>query len=1012
MRFHLLGRVAVGTDGGHFALPKGRKQRLLLAALLLHAPRVASSDRLCDILWGGSQPDDPAAALRTQISRCRAFLREAGADPETLRSEPYGYRMAIEPIAVDAGRLELLLRRAADLAPGREKAELLDEALGLWGGDPYEEFADLTPFLGEVTRLREIRAGAREARVECLLAENRLSEALAAAEELVREDPLRERPRALLMQALYQAGRQHEALACFQEYRRQLADELGLDPSPALRQLESEILRHEHVPLSPRAVIALRTHSTDVVETAPDADHPAATAATEPAGGAVPAVPYPPPPVPLTRLIGREAEMNTVRRLLDSGRLLTLTGAGGSGKTRLALEIAAQVRGTAGRGVAWVGLEGLADPELLAQDVAAALGISEHPELAAEANLLRVLGSQELLLCLDNCEHLIDGCARLVEALLLACPAVSILTTSREPLGVRGELTWPVPPLPVPPADLDDPEALQQFAAVRLFVERASEADPSLRLTRENAGAVAQICCRLDGIPLALELAAARVRAMSVAQLADRLDRRFHLLTAGSRTALPRHQTLRAAIDWSYRLLPEPERQLLDRLSVFAGGFTLEAVESVCSDAETEDSGSVLEAFTALVDKSLVVALGPGGSDQYRLLETIRAFARERLQERGEDDDLRQRHAAYFTALAEAAEPHLLGGRRREWVDRLSGEQDNLRAALHRTRADPRTASLHVRLAASLWWIWHAEGQVTEARAWIEQALLLPEASAPGPIRAKLLYGGAMASWLGGDHERAKVRAEEGLELARALGNDRALTRALSVHAWLLRDYGETEAAARFADECVDIARRGNVTPTELAFGLWLQGSVHFTAGDFDVARAAQEEAATIWRSEGTRWGLSQVLHGLAIIALVRGELDEAGRLCREAVAELRRERDAYWICRTLEGLAAVLARQGSFDRAARLLGAAEALREPIGTPLLAFETPRYEQTVALLRERMSAADFAAAWADGRAWSLEQALAYALAEESTHGAHRSGSAVLSSLSAPRNAPITTSNLAS
>jgi DNA-binding SARP family transcriptional activator len=258
MRYHVLGRVAVGTGGGEVALPKGRKQRLLLAALLLHAPRIASVDRLCEILWGDSQPEDPAAALRTQISRCRAFLREAGADPEALHSEPYGYRMAVEPTDVDAGQLELLLRRAADLAPGREKATLLEEALALWRGDPFEEFVDLTAFLGEVTRLRELRSGARESRVECLLAEARVSEALAAAEELVGEDPLRERPRALLMQALYQAGRQHEALACFQEYRRQLADELGLDPSPALRQLEGEILKHDR-PATPVVPVAYLT---------------------------------------------------------------------------------------------------------------------------------------------------------------------------------------------------------------------------------------------------------------------------------------------------------------------------------------------------------------------------------------------------------------------------------------------------------------------------------------------------------------------------------------------------------------------------------------------------------------------------------------------------------------------------------------------------------------------------------------------------------------------------------
>jgi predicted ATPase/DNA-binding SARP family transcriptional activator len=980
--YSILGHVAISTGLGEIRLPKGRKQRLLLAALLLHAPRIVSTDRLCEILWGAHQPEDPEASLRTQVSRLRAFLRETGKDSEAIRSAVFGYRLLIEPEVLDAGRFELLLRRARALE-GAAKLALLDEALALWRGEPFEEFADLEVFLGETTRLRELHAGAREARVECLLAAGRISEALAAVEELVYADPLRERPRALLMEALYRAGRQHDALSSFQQYRRLLSDELGLDPSPALRRLESEILRHERetVVLSPEATVRLRQRSPS---RSSDEDRSDPGTGAEAVPGIARDPTHAPPPVPLTRLIGRETEMASVRRLLQSTRLLTLTGAGGSGKTRLALELAAHIHADAEIKVAWVGLEGLADARLLSQEVAAQLGVREQPGRTAEEVLLQLLEPRRLLLCVDNCEHLIAACAHLVERLLGRLPRLTILTTSREPLGIPGELTWPVPPLPVPNEDTEDPDLLRECAAVRLFAERASAADPRFEVSRRNARSVAQVCRRLDGMPLALELAAARVRTMPVEEIVARLDRRFLLLNAGSRTALPRHQTLRAAIDWSYELLSEPERQLLEQLSVFAGGFTLSQVEAVC-ESRDDAAGQILDMFAALVDKSLVIAKGEQRPDRYRLLETIREYARERLEQRGEGASVRQRHAAYFTALAEEAEPNLLGGRRREWIDRLSMEQDNLRAALHWTRSEPGAASLHLRLAAALWWTWHAQGHISEARDWTERALLLPEASQPGLLRARVLYGAAMACWIGGEDALARRRAEEGLELARSLDDARTLTRALSICAWMLREAGDLASAIRLADECVVVARRGNLTPAELAFDLWLQGSVHSTAGNLEIARNAQQEAAAIWRAEGVKWGLSQVLHGLAIVSLTRGELEEAERRCREALLVLRDERETYWTCRALEGLAAIVAKQGEVARAAHLLGAAESLREPIGAPLRAFETPRYQETVSLLREKMSEADLSAAWARGRTWSLEQALEYALAGEDQTG---------------------------
>jgi predicted ATPase/DNA-binding SARP family transcriptional activator len=951
VEYRVLGSVHLFDGEGRIHTPRGPKQRLLVAALLHEAPRIATADRLIDTLWPRTAPEDPGAALRTQISRLRSFLAGAGVVADVLRSEPYGYRLEVDPAAVDAGRFEALLDQASGATDPGERLGLIEQALGLWRGDPFEEFADLQVFLPEVTRLRELRAGARERQVESLLASGRTNEALAAAERLVGEDPLRERPRALLMTALYESGRQHEALSTFQDYRRALSEELGLDPSPVLRQLEAEILRHEHARLSPQAAV------------------PASHAR---------------PPLPLTRLIGREHELTSVERLLDSGRMLTLVGPGGSGKTRLALEVAGQSRDGSSGGVAWVGLEGLTDPQLLAQEVAAVLGIREHQGQKPEENLLRALGPRKLLLCLDNCEHLVDACAGLVETLLGSCPDLSILATSREPLGVRGELTWPVPPLPVPGEEVNDPAALRELAAVQLLVERATANDPAFELTPDNAAAVAQLCRRLDGIPLALELAAARLRAMSVEQLVSRLDRRFHLLTAGNRTALPRHQTLRAAIDWSYQLLPEPERRLLDRLSIFVGGFSLDAVEAVCGP-EDQDATDVLDLFMALVDKSLVVPPGDHAGARYRLLETIREYAREKLAARRDSDDVHRRHAELFVGLAEEAEPHLLGSLRKEWLARLAEDQDNLRASLSWTGGQPTAATLHQRGVAALWWFWHARGQLTEARTRLDRALDLRPSASPDPVLANLLFGAAMAAWVSGDLVGATAKADRALEVARKVGDPRCLARALAVSAWVLRDSGDLAAATVVVDECADVARTGGLTPTDLAFSLWVQGSVHYTAGNLDISRTTQEESVELWRAEGVSWGLSQVLHGLAIMALTQGELDTAARLCREAIAELRGAGDVYWTCRGLEGLAAVLARQGETTRAAHLLGSAEAHRESVAAPLLAFETSRYEGTVALLREAMTETGLTSAWAAGRAWSLDDAMAYALAQEAPAG---------------------------
>ena len=413
-------------------------------------------------------------------------------------------------------------------------------------------------------------------------------------------------------------------------------------------------------------------------------------------------------PLELSSFVGREKELAEVRRLLESSRLLTLTGSGGCGKTRLALAAGELVEGFED-GVWVVDLAPLADPSLVPQAVASTLGVREQPGRLPTGTLSDYLGSKKVLLILDNCEHLVGACAELAEALLRSCPGLGVLATSREALGITGEVAWPVPALSLPDVRrLPDIESLLHYESAPLFVERAAAVRPTFALTEQNAVAVAQICYRLDGIPLAIELAAARAKVLSVEQIAERLDDCFRLLAAGGRTAMPRHRTLHATMDWSHELLPDEERALFRRLSVFAGGFSLEAAESVCAgeDLERDD---VLELLSHLVDKSLVVTSDRDGETRYRLLETIRQYTREKLSESGEAGQVREWHAGYYLALAEAAEPELKGERQVAWLERFERDHDNLRAAM-RWLLERGESEKAARLGWALWLFWWIRG--------------------------------------------------------------------------------------------------------------------------------------------------------------------------------------------------------------------------------------------------------------------------------------------------------------
>jgi non-specific serine/threonine protein kinase len=796
-------------------------------------------------------------------------------------------------------------------------------------------------------------------------------------------------------------------------------------------------------------------------------------------------------PLPLTQLVGREEAVREVTERLapepagGGCRLVTLTGAGGIGKTRLALQVAHELADQFVDGVWFVELAALADGALVSQTVAAALRIQEQSDRPALEALGEALQDRQLLLTLDSCEHLVGACVAVAHALLSRCAAVRILATSRQPLGVTGEVAWRVPSLEIPTSAALPPEAKDaisyflSYDAVRLFIARAQQAAPRFRLVPQDAETIAQICRRLDGIPLAIELAAARVRAMTVGQIAARLDDRFRLLTGGSRTALPRQQTLRGAMDWSYDLLSEAERVLMRRLSVFAGGWTLEAAEAVCGDCGVRRAGcglpgadrpirkphstihdhEVLNLLTGLVDRSLVVYEETGAGGRYRFLETMRQYSSERLEEAGETDAARGRHLAFFLRLAAAAEPHLTGAEQGEWLDRLETELDNVRAALdwagssdagHRSigeRPDaPELATLPageagLRLAGALWRFWAVRGYLTEGRERLARGLANPVGGTPG--RAKALTTAGSLAYRQGDHQTARSLFEEGLAIQQQLGDRPGI--AASLHSLGLVAYhrGEIEAARSLYEEGLTIRREsgdrwgiaasfhslGNIAydqgDHEAARSLYEEGlairrelgdhsgvaaslndlgMVALARADYQTACSLFEESLSIKRDMGNRLGVASSLYNMAIATYAQGDLVTARSRCVEGLAIQAELGDRLGIATSLEALAMLAcgrpgrpgggqtagdpegsrtverADTAAAGRAARLFGSSEALREAIGAPLRPNEHAAYRRQVRRLRAMLGEPAFAAAWAEGRAMHLGQAVATALGE--------------------------------
>ena len=996
MQIGILGSFEVRADDGALADVPGARLRALLIALALEPGRVVSKAALIDWIWGEQPPADTANALQRLVSRLRKVLPEG-----LIEGQPGGYRLTVEPDAVDAVRFERLVARARDVE-GPRRVQLLREALALWRGAAMADVGleDSEALDAAVTRLERLRLAAMEDRFDAEVGLGQAGELIAELTDLVAAHPMRERLAAALMRALAAAGRDTEALLVYERTRETLADQLGADPSPELSALHVALLRGE---LGRRE----ETRKTNVR-------------------------------AELTSFVGREADVAAVRELIGEGRLTTLIGPGGSGKTRLATETARTLLGDLPDGVWLVELAAIGADGDVAQAALAALGLRDAllgsaPSADPVDGLIAAIREREALLILDNCEHVIESAAAFADRVLGECRRLRILATSREPLGITGEALWATEPLALPSAGPGTSGEIESSPAVRLLRDRAGAVRKDLGGDARTLSAMVRICRALDGMPLAIELAAARLRTMTIEQLANRLDDRFRLLTGGSRTALPRHRTLRAVVDWSWDLLTDAERMVLRRLSVFSGGASLEAAERVCAGPAVEPD-EVLELLTSLAEKSLLVTEGdraPGdGALRYRMLGTIKEYAADRLTEAGESDLARQAHLDYFTELAESAEPHLRRAEQLVWLARLEADHDNISAAMRGAIAAGQ-AQAAMRLAAAAGWYWwlggrrsegfelmvaatNTPGEVTdgvramvyalvvnfvtsgrgdghEAAEWIHQAYRFSQRSRPGnpllglvlPLERLLQAPGAsvsawesvldnedpwvralarlqlgkMQSMLGQGGREAEANLELALAEFRALGERFGISFALSELAEQIAKRGDFAGACELYEQAVTVVTEVGATEdvirmrTRLALLYWLKG-------DRDASAAAMAEAER--SADGVTWPYTLVELALAKAELARwgGDAEEARRQLGVAITLLGDDAELANIRAELHDVLGYLAddvKQARTHRVAAWQAASEAGLAPViarmlvGFADLALRYDQYEQAARLL---------------------------------------------------------------
>lgn len=999
--FQLLGSLAVAQDGAELPLG-GPRQRLVLAVLVLNAGRVVSAETLVDQIWAENAPANHTGPLRTHIWQLRRLL---GAT--MVASRGGGYVLDIEPASVDSVRFEARFAEAREAAASghvRRGLAHLDAAIAHWRGPAFGDLAPEPALQAEATRLDQLLLGAEELRFELLLACGRHPQVADEIGSFARAHPERERLWSMQMLALYRGGRQGDALRVFQEARTTLVEALGVEPGSELRDLEAAVLRQD-----PQLEWVPRPDPTPV-ERAPSA--PVADAASTDQAR----LPRPP-----TSFVGRGEERAAVAAALAESRLVTLTGSGGCGKTRLAIAVAEDLLPGLADGVYFVDLAPVTDPGLVARAIAEPLGVATDSSDRAEQleHVCRRIGTGCPLIVVDNCEHVVDTIGEALQHLLTRCPALRILATSREELRIGPEKVWRVPALTLP----TDSEAARAGAdaaapflgseAVELFVERGGAALVGFAPSGDALGVVAQICRQLDGIPLAIELAAALVGSLPLGDLAQRLDDRLSLLTEARRHGPARHRTLRAALDWSFDLLDEPTKRLFARLGVFVGDFTLAAVEAVAGD--DDEPLAAVRGLSRLVATSMVSCVsGSEGADRYRLLETIRQYADERLEESGVAEEARSRHAQYYAAFAAEAERHVHGPAASEWLRRVMSELPNLRAAIEWV-FDHDDLDTGLRLAGSLRWFFARMMLLDEGSGWLDVALSRKDLRAE--LRLQALTAASTLAWMRGDYSRTRNLGEENVALARELDDMHQLAIALIMRGASVVYEGDVARAEEcFTEAKVLCARLGDRWGTAYLLSCWAVASRR--TGRFDRARAQLEESLTMFRAIDDKHGQVLPLMNLALAAqeedrladalgpaneaveistalgdrallhaslcvlgrieLGLGHLERAGDLLLSSVRDFPGAHNQLMLAIALEGLAELAAIGGRHDAAAELFGFTQEMRSRSLISSSGIRSRELEAWLERAREALGAEQVKLELERGRTMTLDEAVVRAV----------------------------------
>jgi predicted ATPase/DNA-binding SARP family transcriptional activator len=947
MEFRILGPLEVFDRGRTLPLG-GPKQRALLAILLTQANQVVATDRLIDLIW----PDEPPAtanhSLQVYVSQLRKVLEpehRAGAPYSVLISRPPGYLVSITPEDLDLGRFQRLIDEGKDsMSEGAHEAAgaKFREALGLWRGPALADFGAQAFALGEISKLTEMQLCAVEDRIEADLALARHADLTGELEALVAQHPLRERLRGQMMLALYRSGRQSEASAVYQQTRELLVDQLGMEPGGGLQQLLKRILNQDPV-LDVKALTTRRRESK------------------------LPRFP--------NAFVGRGREIDQLAHRLESSSMVTLTGPGGMGKTRLAVELGAKLSNRYRDGVVFVDLEPLIDESLIARTIAGALGLRDDGIRNPMDVIVGYLTGRSLLLLLDNCEHLLPTAAAAAAEMLSQCQGLTILATSREALGVKGETIWDVPPLrsrsngsDLREVDLDDGDA------VELFRVRADAAIPKSLIWNDAAVVDAtRVCDRLDGSPLAIELAAARLRVMPISDLLAGLDERFGLVTTSTRAATPRHQSLEATVDWSYQLLSPSEQLLFQRLAVFSGGFTPDAAVEVCAD-EHLPRLDVVPTLFRLVEKSLI-RLGATirGGARYTMLQTIRGYSFNKLQTSLGAADLHMRHAVYFSTMASPTEATVRSPQQVEWLAQLEEEHDNFRTAIEWALENEPLLALEI--ASSLDEFW-TRRHIGEGRIWVTRAM---EAAKPtGELRARATEVAGHLAWLTGDKESAFALIGEAGESWTALGNvpraGHAMDRLGAGHF----ASGAIELGFEQMNRAVDMLRPAG-DKWRLVSALNNLGYNLALNGDAATAKPLLDEALLLARQCDDPHAVSSVLDSLAEVEMSLGRFNEARALWQECFAIAMRLDDKRQTAYLLEARARLALFEGDPDLCIRLASAAEVARSSIGEIAPQDWREIVIKTLEAARDQLTDLAADTAWREGKTTTLEDVMASVIA---------------------------------